>query len=46
MSLFVHRMVAHGVSFVNKIKYPIGSLPKGAIETRNKANKNPRVDHV
>ena len=46
MSLFVHRMVAHGFSFVNKINYPIGSLVESAIETRNKANKNPRVDHV
>ena len=39
-------MVVHGVYFVKKNKFPIGSLPEGAIEARDKVNKNQQVDYV
>ena len=45
MSQSVHRMIVHVVSFINRFKYPIGSLSESAIEVRNKANKSAQVRH-
>ena len=42
----VHRMVVHGVSFVNYFKHPKGYLAESPIEARNKANKSAVVDHA
>ena len=42
----VHRMIVHGVSFINYFKYPIGSLSESAIEARNNPNKSAQVGHV